>query len=108
MEGYTKSELLYALKAKCEWIRENVSEYDAMVLKQYGIELIEDLRDISQERGEWLECGPMLLACSNCGKVIGCPITNAPDYCQNCGARMNGGEYPENDEIDEIDEWFYS
>lgn len=103
MEGYTKNELLYALKAKCEWIRENVSVYDAMVLKRYGIELIEDLRDTSQERGEWLECGPMLLACSNCKKVIGAPITNAPKYCEKCGFPMFQDEDEEPDE--ELEAW---
>ena len=107
MEGYTKNELLYALKAKCEWIRENESVYDAMVLKRRGIELIENLRDTGPGRGKWYECGPMLLACSECGKVIGAPITSAPKYCENCGYPMAQGEDEEPDEepYEELEAW---
>ena len=107
MEGYTKNELLYALKAECEWIKENESVYDAMVLKRRGIDLIENLRDTGPGRGKWYECGPMLLACSECGKVIGAPITNAPKYCENCGYPMIQGEdeEPDEEQDEELEAW---
>ena len=107
MEGYTKNELLYALKAECERIKENESVYDAMVLKRRGIELIENLRDADQGKGKWYECGPMLLACSECGKVIGAPITNAPKYCENCGYPMTKGEdeEPDEEQDEELEAW---
>ena len=105
MEGYTKNELLIALKAECEWVRENESKYDATVLKRHGIELIENLRDTSQGRGEWYEVGPLLLACSNCGRAIGCPMSNAPKFCENCGSNMNGDEDPDEQQDEELEAW---
>ena len=103
---YNKNELLHELKRMCDRIEESGSEYEAMILKRYGIELLSNLKPIELPTGKWHECGPMLLACSNCKKIIGAPITNAPKYCEKCGALMIQDEDEEPDEADaELEAW---
>lgn len=104
IQEHIQNERLKALKNMCDWIEENESGYEALILKRYGIELLSDLKSIEYPTGEWHECGPCLLACSECRKVIGAPITNAPAYCENCGAKMNGGEFPEVEDA-ELEAW---
>ena len=95
IQEHIQTERLRALKHMCEWIEENESGYEALILKRYGLELLSNLGSIDYPTGKWHECGPCLLACSKCKKVIGAPITNAPAYCENCGSKMDGDEVPD-------------
>lgn len=104
IQEHIKIERLRALKRMCEEIEENESRDEAQIMKRYGIELLSNLKSIPT--GEWHECGPMLLACSNCRKVIGAPITNAPKYCEKCGFLMVQDENEVPDEADaELEAW---
>lgn len=106
IQEHIKIERLRALKRMCEEIEENESRDEAQIMKRYGIELLSNLIPIEYPTGKWHECGPMLLACSNCKKVIGAPITNAPAYCEKCGALMIQDEDEEPDEADaELEAW---
>ena len=104
-EYLKKSEVLDALKEEYDMLVKGGWDEDAETLRESGIRIVRDLPTIKPPTGEWHEVGPMLLACTNCGRVIGCPKTNAPKFCETCGAKMGGDEDPDEDEIDE---WFYS
>lgn len=106
MSEYLKRDtVLNALRTEFELLENGGWEEDAETLRESGIRIVRDLPTIKPPTGEWHEVGLMLLACSNCSRVIGCPMSNAPKFCENCGAKMNGDEDPDEDEIDE---WFYS
>lgn len=45
------------------------------------------------KHGEWLEYGePTYKRCSSCGKRLSPALGIFPQYCPNCGAKMDGGE----------------
>lgn len=104
-EYLKKSEVLDALKEEYDMLVRGGWDDDAETLRESGIRVVRDLPGFKPKTCEWHEVGPMLLACSYCGRVIGCPMSNAPKFCENCGAKKVGAEDPDEDEIDE---WFYS
>lgn len=103
----SKIDALKALKTIYDQMIEDGWVGDAKIVQECG-EVIRDLPCSGSEMGEWHEVGPLLLACSKCGRVIGCPMSNAPKFCENCGKKMNGGEDSgeDSDEADaELEAW---
>lgn len=45
--------------------------------------------------GRWISKNPhgyeWIFVCSNCDYVDGYPFNDRPNYCPNCGAKMDGG-----------------
>lgn len=45
--------------------------------------------------GHWISKNPhgyeWIFVCSNCDYVDGYPFNERPNYCPNCGAKMDGG-----------------
>ena len=45
--------------------------------------------------GRWISKNPhgyeWVFVCSNCDYVDGYPFNDRPNYCPNCGAKMDGG-----------------
>lgn len=99
----SKIDALKALKTIYDQMIEDGWVGDAKIVQECG-EVIRDLPCSDSEMGKWHEVGPCLLACSNCKKVIGAPITNAPAYCENCGFKMNGDEDPDVEDA-ELEAW---
>lgn len=99
----SKIDALKALKTIYDQMIEDGLVGDAKIVQECG-EAIRDLPCSDSEMGKWHEVGPMLLACSNCGRVIGCPMSNAPKFCENCGKKMGGGEDPGDDPDEQQDE----
>ena len=55
-----------------------------------------DAADVVPVRhGYWISKNPhgyeWIFVCSNCDYVDGYPFNDRPNYCPNCGAKMDGG-----------------
>lgn len=95
-----ESDVLKAIDKRIEelskdpvFIRKN-GIIDIMGVKKY----ILAIPSVERPQGEWiLECdaegeGDNLYRCSECGQGYGCQEYDLPNYCPNCGARMNGAD----------------
>lgn len=94
-EVVKKIDVLNAIKRVYDRAINAGCKYDADVISAYADDIMQELP--RSKTAKWYECGPMLLGRSSCRKVIGAPITNAPNYCENCGAKMYEDEEPEQD-----------
>ena len=69
-----------------------IAEHNAKVAEEYVDQQAENLKDWAPVvHGRWKHYGRNLGECSNCGEIVNIRY----NYCPNCGAKMDLGNYEE-------------
>lgn len=90
-----KSEVRKRLNRMLYFVPVTRYDYGYRVAVKNVLSMIRDMPDVRTE-GEWiLECDgegecDNLYRCSECGYRYGCEEYDIPNFCPNCGAKMEG------------------